>query len=66
MDIHSVNFEEALYITIKGEIVRLVAFKTQDHGNIKFGVDAPLSINIHREEIYEAIKKKQSEKIIPT
>lgn len=61
MDILTVKFEEAFYLTLKGEIIKLVAFKTPEDGHIKFGIEAPRTINIHREEIYEAIKKKQTE-----
>ena len=59
MDIISLQFEEPLMIKISGTVIKILAFKTQEHGNIKFGVDAPRSINVHREEIYHAIKKKQ-------
>lgn len=60
MDIINVPFEEPLVIDLKGEPVQLIAFKTQEHGNIKFGVQAPRSVNVHREEIYLAIKQKQT------
>jgi len=59
MNILTVPFEDPLIICIEGEIVQLVVFKTQEHGNVKFGVQAPRSINVHREEIYHAIKQKQ-------
>lgn len=59
MNIVNVLFEEPLFISVGGEIVQLVAFRTQEHGNIKFGVEAPRSINVHREEIYHAIKLKE-------
>lgn len=59
MDIINVPFEEPLVIDLEGETVELIAFKTQEHGNIKFGVQAPRSVNVHREEIYQAIKQKQ-------
>lgn len=61
MNIVTVSFEETLYISLDGEIVQLVAFKTPEHGNIKFGVQAPRSINVHREEIYHAIKQKKEQ-----
>ncbi len=61
MNIVTLSFEETLYISLEGEIVQLVAFKTPEHGNIKFGVQAPRSINVHREEIYHAIKQKQEQ-----
>jgi carbon storage regulator len=58
MDIINLSFEESLIILVGSEVVELVAFKTPEHGNIKFGVQAPRSVNIHREEIYHAIKNK--------
>ncbi|EHL30117.1 carbon storage regulator [Legionella drancourtii] len=59
MDIVSLHFEEPLMININDTIVKILAFKTQEHGNIKFGVEAPRSVNVHREEIFHAIKQKQ-------
>ena len=59
MNIVTVPFEEPLTVFINGEVVKVIAFKTLEHGNIKFGVQAPRSIEIHREEIYHAIKAKQ-------
>jgi carbon storage regulator len=61
MNILTVSFEEPIIITIEGQVIQLVAFKTQDHGNVKFGVDAPRSVQVHREEIYHAIKQKQQQ-----
>lgn len=61
MDIVTVGFEEPLILSVNGEAVRVVAFKTQEHGHIKFGVDAPRSVKIHREEVYLAIKKQEEE-----
>lgn len=58
MDILNLPFEEPLTIEFGGEKVQLVAFKTQEPGNIKFGIKAPRNINVHREEVYEAIKQK--------
>lgn len=59
MDIVSLQFEEPLIIQIGNTIVKILAFKTQEHGNVKFGVDAPRSVNVHREEIFHAIKQKE-------
>ena len=58
MDILNLPFEEPLTIEFRGERLQLVAFKTQEPGNIKFGINAPRTINVHREEVYEAIKQK--------
>ena len=59
MDIINLQFEEPLKIIIGNTTVKILAFKTQEHGNIKFGVEAPRSINVHREEIYQAIMQKK-------
>ena len=64
MNIVTVSFEEPLIISMDGEVIQLIAFKTQEHGNVKFGVQAPRSINVHREEIYHAIKLKQQQAVI--
>ncbi len=61
MNIINLSFETPIRFTINGELVQLIAFKTQEAGNIKFGVEAPRSISVHREEIYHAIKQKQLE-----
>lgn len=60
MDIITLPFEEPLTISVDGAQVQVIAFKTLEHGNIKFGVEAPRSIEVHREEIYHAIKQKKS------
>lgn len=59
MDILSIDFEKPLMIRIGDTTVKILAFKTAEHGNIKFGVEAPRSINVHREEIFHAIKQKE-------
>lgn len=60
MDIISLQFEEPLTIRIGNTTVKILAFKTQEHGNIKFGVEAPRSVNVHREEIFHAINQKKT------
>lgn len=60
MNIVMLPFEDPLTLTVNGETVQIVAFKTQEHGNIKFGINAPRSVNVHREEIYHAIKQKEA------
>ncbi len=61
MDIISLAFEEPMIITIDDIIVKLIPFKTTEPGNIKFGIEAPRSVNVHREEIFKAIQSKQLE-----
>lgn len=58
MEIINLPFEQTLTFKVSGETVEVIAFKTLEHGNIKFGVQAPRSINVHREEIYNAIQEK--------
>ena len=60
MNIITLSFEEPLVINIEGELVHVIAFKTPEHGNIKFGINAPRSINVHREEIYLAIQNQKN------
>jgi carbon storage regulator len=59
MNIINLPFEEPLTVVVKGEKVQVVAFKTQEHGNIKFGIKASRSVKVHREEVYQAIKQKE-------
>ncbi|MCX7116583.1 MAG: carbon storage regulator [Legionellales bacterium] len=61
MNIVTISFEEPLIISVNNELVQLIAFKTQEHGNVKFGIEAPRTVNVHREEIYHAIKLKQQQ-----
>lgn len=61
MDIVTVQFEEKLMIDIRGQGVSIIAFETIEHGNIKFGIEAPRSIRVNREEIQlslETVEKK--------
>lgn len=57
MEILTIPFETPVFINIKGAKVRLLLFKTTEQSNVKFGINAPRSIEVHREEIYYAIKK---------
>lgn len=59
MDIISVTFEEPIVIAINNMKIKLIPFKTAETGNIKFGIEAPRSVAIHREEIFRAIQSKQ-------
>jgi carbon storage regulator len=59
MDIISLQYEEPLVLYIKENQIKIVAFKTDDPRIIKFGVEAPRSVNVHREEIFLAIKEKE-------
>ena len=63
MEIVTVSFEEPLIITVNKQVVRVVTFETAEHGNIKFGVDAPRAIGVHREEIYQSFQNKKNKKL---
>ncbi|WP_433739357.1 carbon storage regulator CsrA [Pseudomonas putida] len=39
--------------------IRVIAI---DGNSVRFGVEAPRSINVHRSEIYERIQRKQPKK----
>lgn len=60
MDIINLNFEEPLTLLINKQKIQLIAFKTSEPGNIKFGIDAPKTVQVHREEIYQAIQQKKN------
>lgn len=59
MDIVTLDFEEVLTFNVNGEVVQIMAFKTAEEGNVKFGVNASRSVKVNREEIYRAMKEKQ-------
>ncbi|MBA2655446.1 MAG: carbon storage regulator [Tatlockia sp.] len=56
MDIVTINFEEKLVIDIRGQGVTLVAFQTLEPGNVKFGIDAPRSMRVNRQEVQDRTK----------
>jgi carbon storage regulator len=59
MDIVMINFEQPLHINRNDSKVTLITFKTAEPGQVKFGVEAPKNIKVHREEVYQAIKDKE-------
>lgn len=56
MEITTVEFERQLVINIKNQKISIIPFLTLEHGNIKFGIDAPRGLAVNREEVY---KRKQ-------
>lgn len=56
MDIVNVEFEKELKLTLNKQEVTLICFKTDEHGNIKFGVNAPRQVAVNRQEIFEMKK----------
>ena len=57
MDITKITFGKSVTLRYKGKNVVLRVFNMQN-GQIKFGIDAPSGISIHREEIYRLINEK--------
>lgn len=58
MRIITIPYEENIYIQIGDQKIKIVTFATQEPGNIKFGIDAPKNIKVHREEVYQIIQSK--------
>lgn len=59
MDIVNVEFEKELKLTVNKQEVRLLCFKTDEHGNVKFGVNAPRQVAVNRQEIFEMKKSNK-------
>lgn len=64
MDIIHLPFEETFQIKLNNDIITLVVYRTNEYGNIKFGIEAPRTVKVNREEIYNALKQKQSEPVL--
>ncbi|OGV40282.1 MAG: carbon storage regulator [Legionellales bacterium RIFCSPHIGHO2_12_FULL_42_9] len=62
MEIIVLKYEEPLRIKLNGELVEIIVFKTAEPGNVKFGINAPRTVTVNREEINLAIKRRQLEK----
>lgn len=58
MEIVTTDFEKPHVLKINGKTVVLTLYKTQEHGNVKIGVDAPRGLAINREEIFLQKKEK--------
>jgi len=58
MEIKTVSFEEPLIIKINGRKVEINCFETFEHGNIKFGINAPKNVSVDREEVHYLKKQK--------
>ncbi|MDP3559168.1 MAG: carbon storage regulator [Legionellaceae bacterium] len=61
MDIYWLNFESSLIIELGEQVVSLTAFRAADPEHIKFGVEAPRSVPVNREEVFYALKAKEAE-----
>lgn len=63
MEIITEDFEKNLIINYRGKTIRLRIFNMHN-GQIKFGIEAPEGIPVHREEIYELIQAQKKAKEI--
>lgn len=60
MEILTVEFEHTLIIHLSNQPpVKLVPFLTGEQGNIKFGITAPRSVRVNREEVQALLKEKK-------
>ncbi len=61
VDIINVEFEKEMKLTVNNQEVTFISFKTNEHGNIKFGVNAPKNIGVNREEVhFKKLKNNKS------
>lgn len=59
MDILNINLNEAFIIDFNDKQVRLSVFPVpNDSQNVKFGIEAPRDVSVHREEIYLKLQEK--------
>lgn len=60
MEIQHIEFDQNLILIINNQPIKITPFIMKgDPGNIKFGIDAPRSLAINREEIF-VLKKENS------
>lgn len=59
MEIVIASFEAPCSLKINNQVVTLTFFKTEEHGNVKIGVDAPRGLAINREEVFAKKKEKK-------
>lgn len=58
MEIHSIEFEKPFTLLIQNQTIQVTIFVTDEHGNVKFGIDAPRGVAVNREEIHFAKLEK--------
>ena len=58
MEIVNMSFQEKLIIKVKNQRVIIVAKPFSSHGDVSFGIDAPKSMSVNREEIHFQKKEK--------
>lgn len=58
MEVTYIDFESPLILTINNQIVKIVLYASKEISSVQFGIDAPRTISVHREERYSS-KKEQ-------
>jgi len=48
-------------VIVIGDDIRIMVVETRD-GVVRFGVDAPRQVPVHRDEVYKRIKEGQKDK----
>lgn len=63
MDLMSLEYDEAFEIDLRGQKIKVTLLKNKENPDeYAFGVDAPRSVAINREEIYQRKKKSRPSK----
>ena len=57
MEIVTIKYEEPLRIKLNQDYIEIIAFRTLEPGNVKFGINAPRTVTVNREEVNLAIKR---------
>ena len=63
VDIVNIEFEKEMKLTVKGQTITLTCFRTEEYGNVKFGIDAPRRLSVDRQEIYEMKKSNDNMRV---
>lgn len=61
MELMSLSFDETLILEVKGEKVKITLLQNKDNPDeYAFGIDAPRSVALNREEIYKKKKRRDN------
>ena len=64
VEIIEIGREKTLIIDYRGQIIQLRIFSETHHGQVRFGIEAPLGVLVNREEIYEIIQAQKKAKAL--
>ena len=59
LDLNKLTREELIAMHARGELLFKVVVADMRGDKVRLGVDAPKSIPVHRDEVYEAIQRKE-------